>query len=525
VSLIPDPAAASDLSGERASRALVALAWINTQLASARGLEPNVERTLAHLREVLGADEVAVWLHTPQGLIEGWASGSAGTAEAAVRTALSGGEPGGPRDGVAAMPIVRGDRRVGGLVWRTRRPLTAEERILMTAVAGLLALELTHAERSRRLEVEVAARTEEIERGRRFTEKIIDSLPIGLYVIDREYRIQSWNRRRETGIQATSREAAVGRSIFEVLHLAPDDPIHQEFDEVFRTGRLLEYLREVATTGEPRTFRVTKIPMRLGGGDVTHVITLGEDITDWTQAQARVSQAEKLAAIGQLVAGVMHEVNNPLATIAACAESLGYRIDPLIAKGLPEAQEAIDYLGIIGNEVERCKHIVDGLLDFSRPRPVRRERVQPNEVVERTLFLLKHHARFRKITVVSILDPSVERVPQASAEQLVQVVMGLLLNAMDAMGGTGTVRVVTRVGPSTAEGVIIEVIDEGVGIPLRERDRIFEPFYTTKAPGSGTGLGLSVAYAIIKEHGGRIEVDSVVGEGSTFRIILPVVAA
>lgn len=524
MSLTPDPAAANALSGDRASRALVALAWINTQLASARGLEPNVERTLAHLREVLGADEVAVWLHTPQGLIEGWASGSAGTSEGAVRTALNGGELGGAHDGVAAIPIVRGDRRVGGLVWRVRRPLAAEERILMTAVAGLLALELTHAERSRRLEVEVAARTEEIERGRRFTEKIIDSLPIGLYVIDREYRIQSWNRRRETGIQATSREAAVGRSIVEVLHLSPDDPIHQEFDEVFRTGRSIEYLREVATTGEPRTFRVTKLPMRLGGGEVTHVITLGEDITDWTQAQSRVSQAEKLAAIGQLVAGVMHEVNNPLATIAACAESLSYRIEPLLAQELPDAQEAIDYLGIIGNEVERCKHIVDGLLDFSRPRPVRRERVQLNEVVERTLFLLKHHARFRKVTVQLYLAPAVERVPMASAEQLVQVLMGLLLNAMDAMGGTGTVRVVTRVGPSTAEGAIIEVIDEGAGIPVQERDRIFEPFYTTKAPGAGTGLGLSVAYTIIKEHGGRIEVDSVVGEGSTFRIILPVVA-
>ena len=523
MSLTPDPAAAGALSGERASRALVALAWINTQLASSRGLEPNVERTLSHLREVLGADEVAVWLHTPQGLIEGWAAGSAGTSEAAVQTALSGGEPAGAHDGVAAMPIVRGDRRVGGLVWRVRRPLAAEERILLTAVAGLLALELTHAERSRRLEVEVAARTEEIERGRRFTEKIIDSLPLGLYVIDREYRIQSWNRKRETGIQATTREAAVGRTIFEVLHLHSDDPIAGEFDEVFRTGRLLEYHREVLAAGEPRTYRVTKIPMRLGGGDVTHVITLGEDVTDWTQAQARVSQAEKLAAIGQLVAGVMHEVNNPLATIAACAESLGYRIEPLIAQGLPDAAEVSDYLGIIGNEVERCKQIVDGLLDFSRPRPVRRERVQPNEVVERTLFLLKHHARFRQVTVEVSLDPRVERIPNASAEQLVQVLMALLLNAMDAMDGTGVVRVVTRVGPSTAEGAIVEVTDAGAGIPSRERDRIFEPFYTTKAPGSGTGLGLSIAYAIIQEHGGRIEVDSVVGEGSTFRIILPVV--
>lgn len=524
MSVTPDPAAAS-VSGDRASRALVALAWINTQLASARGLEPNVDRTLDHLRGVLDADEVAVWLHTPQGLIEGWASGSAGTSEQAVRAALAADTTRGAADGVSASPIIRGDRRVGGLVWRVRRPLAAEERILMTAVAGLLALELTHAERSRRLEVEVAARTEEIERGRRFTEKIIDSLPLGLYVVDRDYRIQSWNRKRETGIQSTTREAALGRSVSEVLQLAPGDPLHREFDEVFATGRLLEYHREVTAGGEPRTFRISKIPMRLGGGEVTHVITLGEDITDWTQAQARVSQAEKLAAIGQLVAGVMHEINNPLATIAACAESLGYRIESLATPGTREAAEVLDYLGIIDNEVERCKHIVEGLLDFSRPRPVRKERVQLNDVVERTLFLLKHHARFRQVTVSVGLDPLVARIPQASAEQLVQVLMALLLNAMDAMGGTGIVRIVTRVGASTAEGAILEVIDQGVGIPLRERDRLFEPFYTTKAPGAGTGLGLSVAYAIIKEHGGRIEVDSTVGEGSTFRIILPVVDA
>jgi signal transduction histidine kinase len=122
------------------------------------------------------------------------------------------------------------------------------------------------------------------------------------------------------------------------------------------------------------------------------------------------------------------------------------------------------------------------------------------------------------------LDPGIGRVPQANAEQLVQVFMALLLNAMDAMGDRGTVRIVTRRGTEAASGVIAEVIDQGHGIARSELSKIFEPFYTTKAPGQGTGLGLSICYGIVQEHGGRIEVDSVLGQGSTFRILLPVVA-
>jgi two-component system NtrC family sensor kinase len=173
----------------------------------------------------------------------------------------------------------------------------------------------------------------------------------------------------------------------------------------------------------------------------------------------------------------------------------------------------------------RCKQIVDGLLDFSRPKQARKERVNVNEVIERTLFLLKHHVRFKKLTVQTDLDPAIGRVPQANTEQLVQVFMAILLNAMDAMGERGVVRIVTTAGADPKRGVIAEVIDQGHGIARSELSKIFEPFYTTKAPGQGTGLGLSICYGIVQEHGGVIEVDSVLGQGTTFRIALPVVAA
>ncbi|MBK7908367.1 MAG: PAS domain-containing protein [Gemmatimonadetes bacterium] len=502
----------------RAARALRALAGISAELASARALETSIERMLTTVRELVEASETAVWLHAPQGIIRGWTSGGTSITEAEVRVGLAaGGVPGGPH----IEPIVLGERRVGVLALRLTRPLASEERLLVTALANLLAPELTHAERSRQLEVEVASRTAEIERGRRFTEKIIDSLPLGLYVIDREYRIQSWNRKRETGMQGVSREEALGRTIFEILHRQPAEMLRREFDDVFSTGRMQEYQMESLASGEQRTYRITKIPMRLGDGAVTHVITIGEDITDWRQAQERFTQAEKLAAIGQLAAGVMHEINNPLATIAACAESLGYRMEDLERSGVTIAPETQDFLDIIDKEVVRCKQIVDGLLDFSRPKQPRKERVDLNDVIQRTLFLLKHHVRFKRLHVETELDPLLGRVPQANTEQLVQVFMALLLNAMDAMGEKGTVRIVTRRDGDTS--AIAEVVDTGHGIARGELGKIFEPFYTTKPQGQGTGLGLSICYGIVQEHGGSIEVDSMLGQGSTFRVILPVV--
>jgi two-component system NtrC family sensor kinase len=217
----------------------------------------------------------------------------------------------------------------------------------------------------------------------------------------------------------------------------------------------------------------------------------------------------------------MHEINNPLATIAACAESLSLRVDDLRDAGYEISPEFSEYLTIVDAEVSRCKRIVDGLLDFSRPRPATKTNVDVNMVIQQTLFLLKHHARFKKLTVNSELAPEMGDFVHANPEQLVQVFMALLLNAVDAMEERGTVVLRTRIAAAD-RAVIAEVIDDGSGIPRSEVPKIFEPFYTTKAPGRGTGLGLSICYAIISEHGGRIEVDTATGKGSVFRIVLPI---
>jgi len=521
---LSSPATTTEGAATTPTRVLEALNGIIAELAGDRALEASLASTLEALRTVLGAEEAAIWLPSATGLVRAWGAGPASISAAEVDSIASVGSA--PNATIVGARIAGADRRVGVLAARVTRDLAAEERLLVGAVANLLGPELAHAEKSRRLEVEVEVRTAEIDRERRFTDKIIDSLPVGLYVIDREYRIQAWNRKRETGMQGVSREEALGRTIFEILHRQPSEMIRREFDDVFTTGRIQEYQTESLATGELRTYRISKIPMRLGDSGVTHVITIGEDVTDWKEAQTRFAHAEKLAAIGQLAAGVMHEINNPLATIAAIAESLEFKVSDAQQAGAVISPDVNEYLHIIDNEVARCKQIVDGLLDFSRPKQQLRERVDLNEVVERTLLLLKHHVRFKRINVVRELAPALQKVPKASSEQLVQVFMALLLNAMDAMADRrGSITIRTRAGRTTSEGVIAEVVDQGSGIPRSELNKIFEPFYTTKDPGKGTGLGLSICYGIVQEHGGRMEVDSVIGQGSTFRMILPSVEA
>ena len=416
-------------------------------------------------------------------------------------------------------PLVQ-DEEPFGLLEAVLPPGTNEHMAhdVLLVVARLLAPVLAAAELSRDLASEVALRTREVEAQRNFAGRIIDSLPVGLYVVDRAYRIRAWNRKRETGTQGVARDDAIGREIFEVLDRQPRDLLKGEFDRVFATGDIQEVEMESHMSGETRYYRITKIPMRLEGEGISHVITVGEDVTEWRQVQQRLSQSDKLAAVGQLAAGVMHEINNPLATILACAEALALRSESLAPSDRASYEE---YLHIIDTEVQRCRRIVDSLLDFSRPKTSAKQAVDLNTIVEHTLFLLKHHDRFRRLTVMRELAPDLPRVP-ADSERLIQSFMALMLNAMDAMDARGILTVRTQRHARRPDEVLIEFVDTGHGIPQDHLPKIFEPFYTTKPQGRGTGLGLSICYGIIQEHRGRIEVESQIGVGSVFKVYLPV---
>jgi two-component system, NtrC family, sensor kinase len=494
--------------------ALTLVGSIARLLNAGLGSDTTLASVTETLRGGLGAHSVTVWLREP-GATAFHPVSAPPAAESAPQWHSPESIP--LRDNDRRLPLEHDGIRLGLL--DVALPLRQEDAELLPIVADLLAMYLGSLELSQDLAGEVATQSREIEEQRRFTSLIIDSLPLGLYVVDRDYRIQIWNRKRETGTQGLQRADVVGRPVFDVLTRQPAAQLRAEFDRVFVTGEIQQTELEVILGGQSRHFRLSKIPMRLDGDEITHVITVGEDVTEWRTIQGQIMQSEKLAAVGQLAAGVMHEINNPLATISACVAAIEGRL----REGSPPAPVE-EYLAIIEKEVDRCTRIVDGLLDFSRPKGQSKGPVKLDALVEQTLFLLKHHQRFRRLTVNRELDPIV---PSASgnAEQLIQVLMALLLNAVDAMKQGGRLSIRTGRNPSRSDEVFIEVEDTGVGISREDQSKIFEPFYTTKPPGRGTGLGLSICYGIVEEHRGRIEVESTPGMGSVFRVYLPVAAS
>ena len=358
------------------------------------------------------------------------------------------------------------------------------------------------------------------EEHRRFTEAILDALPVSLYVVDRDYRIVTWNRHREIGSQGIPRDHALGRNVFNVLARYPEGQVRAEFERAFETGRIERIEQQTVDQDGTKHWMVSKIPMRDPDTDqVTHVITVGEDITVRVEAMHAVGRADKLAAVGRLAAGVVHEINNPLATISACAEALEQRVEEGIFEPSDAIEDLNEYLGLIKSEAFRCKSITTGLLDFSRLRTGERHRLDVGEILHSSSNLVSHQKRGADVNfVVDIADDL--PVINADGGQLQQAVIALATNAIDAMpdGGTLTFRAFTA-----HRRISIEVEDTGVGIPTEDLPKVFEPFFTTKEVGKGTGLGLAVCYGIITDHGGRLSVRSAVGKGTTFTIVLPIV--
>ncbi len=231
-------------------------------------------------------------------------------------------------------------------------------------------------------------------------------------------------------------------------------------------------------------------------------------------------QAEKMAALGQTISGVAHELNNPLATILNWAERLAEKpLDDTARRGID----------VILGEAERAARIVRNLLTFARKRQSTRALVDLNEVVRSTLKLRSHDQQVLNISVVTALAAGLPEV-FADAHQIQQVLLNLLINAEQAMlavAGRGSLTIRTW-HDSDRDAVVLEVTDDGPGVPAEARTKIFDPFFTTKDVGKGTGLGLTVAYAIVQEHGGRIDVSSSMAPdgqsavGAVFTVELPV---
>ena len=391
--------------------------------------------------------------------------------------------------------------------------LSSEDMELLESLAGYIGIAIQNAQLYRRLEQKI----QDFERLRDFNENIVESINIGVFAVDLEDRVESWNAQMEV-MYATPRGEALRRPLHEVF---PAEFL-QEFDRLRGEQGVstLYKFRLPTPTGEARIANITIAPLLNRDFQAVGRIVIVDDISDRINMETQLTQAEKLSSIGLLAAGVAHEVNTPLAVISSYAQMLGkqLRSDEATHARLQPVLEKIT------QQTFRASEIVNGLLNFSRMGSVDFGRVDVNLMVRDTVLLLEHQMRSAGVAVATELN---EDLPEVAGNRgkLQQVLVNLVLNAKDALQekGSGSVRILTA---RTSKGVEIRVEDNGVGMAPEVLRKIYDPFFTTKSnpkegQRKGTGLGLAVTYGIVQEHAGTIEVSSTLGEGTVFKLELP----
>lgn len=408
----------------------------------------------------------------------------------------------------AFVPCVTQDTTIGLLaVGRRARlePLSSEDMALLGAVASQAATALENA----RLYGQLRVKADEIERLRQFSDSVVESLSDGLFVIDLDDRVLRWNRRLEQLFQF-DRTRAIGRRL---SALFPESFVNQLIEAREQTPAGATLLRVSLPSGPAELSRPLLIntgiaPFQTADGVKAGWIVVIEDITDRASLEEQLRLSEKMAAVGLLAAGVAHEVNTPLTGISSFTQMLLDKADP----GDPKTQ----LLEKIERQTFRAAKIVNSLLNLARPSDGDAATLDVNTVINDVLLLLEHQFRGSRIQVRRDLAPTASI--RGFEYKLQQVFLNLFLNARDAMPKGGWLSVSTTV---SANLVTVEVADTGSGIPVEHISRIYDPFFTTKPEGRGTGLGLSVTYGIVQEHGGTLTCDSAVGQGTRFTLTLP----
>jgi two-component system NtrC family sensor kinase len=276
---------------------------------------------------------------------------------------------------------------------------------------------------------------------------------------------------------------------------------------VLRNGEPLEETTE--TRDGSRMFHVRRLPVRRGRR-VSHVLSWFDEITERRALEMRLIASDRLAFLGQLVAGVAHEVSNPLAGIAGCAEALASLACKV--RDRKALREALEFRDLIRGEVARCERIVRSLLDTARPSSG--STAELSATVKTTLRLLERHPAFARVKVVSRIPARLAA--RIDPDSLMQVVMALSINAAKAMPGGGTL----TLKASASDGrVLLDVTDSGPGVPPALRSRIFQPFFTTDTV-SGNGLGLAIARSLVRSRGGDLVYRPRARAGGCFRVVL-----
>ncbi len=339
----------------------------------------------------------------------------------------------------------------------------------------------------------------------------LDQAPDAILAIDPNTLAILDANRRAVELTGYSKEDLLRMKVYQ-LHVRSDKP--QVCNLCATLGRTeqpyeaeLTFLRK---DGSELPIQVSAAVIRYG--EKRFIQRICRDLSEKMRMEAQIRQAEKLAALGELASGVAHEINNPLTAVMGFSEILKGRED------LPG--EVREKMGIIFEQADRARHIVQHLLSFARQRPPSREAMDLNAVVDEIVEMSRYTLEVRNIRVLADLDPAHPTI-LGDPHQLKQVLMNLVLNAEQAIlgaRGEGTITVKTAAEGSEA---ILSVQDDGPGIAPEHQGKIFDPFFTTKPVGQGTGLGLSVAYGIVTGHHGRIAVQSKPGEGATFVVTLP----
>ncbi len=392
--------------------------------------------------------------------------------------------------------------------------LSSEDLEILRTVSGYVAVAIENS----LLYQEQKERAAELELLKEFNESIVESINVGLLAVDPEGRVTGCNTALEEMLGA-QRDEAIGQHVQDLFAEDFADTLQQvlgnngwELTELRRIYKLHTATRD----NRPLILNVALAPLKRADSSVhTGALVVVEDVTSRVRLEEQFQQREKLSSIGQLAAGVAHEINTPLTGVSSYTQ--------MLLGMLPEADPKHALLQKIRRQTDRASGIVSNLLNFSRTGGASEfTEVDVNRVLEDTLQLLEPQLRHSHVELVrEYLDD----LPRAygNAGKLQQVFTNLLLNARDAIPDSG--RVILRTASDEEGEVLIEVCDTGIGIAPENIARIYDPFFTTKGVGRGTGLGLAVSYGIVQEHSGHISVESAPGRGTKFRVSLPSVHA
>ncbi len=362
---------------------------------------------------------------------------------------------------------------------------------------------------------------EELSRDKKEWEKTFDAITDMVWIEDSNQRVIRANRAVlvRAGLRAAE---AIGRSCRELLE---------------RVGTLdEECLCAEAKAGKSPCFRELKgmagnifhfwtYPLIDDEGRLYSLVHYLKDVTSQKRLEQQLIRSEKLASLGTLVAGIAHEINNPLGIIAGYSEALLDRARDETLLDVPEFEDFPEYLRTIHNEIFRCKGILRSLLDFARPTGGTFREIDMNELIKEVILLVNHRAKRLNHNIILDLDRDIPKI-FADPGNLRQVFMNIIINSMYFTPEGGSITIGTRMDADDSPlqydvGIRVTISDTGEGIEPEILGKIFDPFFTTKPVGEGTGLGLSICHKIIEEHGGSIDAVSDVGEGTTFIIRLP----